>query len=413
MKNLVWSRRFSPVLLTYFIDTFGLAIVYPVLTPIFLKPQIHLLESATLFERTFLLALLIASFPLAQAIGAPLIGEFSDRIGRKKVFTWTISIGIIGYLLTAFGIHFKELVLMWLGRIITGFFAGNLTLCLSAVADITHTNKERIRNFGWIAVLGGFGFILAILVGGSLSNPHLVMFFRPETPFFLTAFLSFVNLGLLLKYFEESHATKPQEKIEFKKALKNIRSAIQYKDVRTLYIVFFLFMLCWITSMQYLSTYLIDIFDVSANMITLTFVSIGVIWTLANFIINPLLSIVFAASKTFCFGLIVLSTFLFLTLIPNQPFFLFLTYFFIASLAAALCWTNGLATVSWNASELFQGRVLGVNQAIAVLATILGSLIGGVIAGLNVRVLYCFTASSALLGALLLFIRAFEIKKRS
>ncbi len=39
MKESVWSRRFFPVLLTYFIDTFGLAIVYPIFTPLFLKPQ--------------------------------------------------------------------------------------------------------------------------------------------------------------------------------------------------------------------------------------------------------------------------------------------------------------------------------------------------------------------------------------
>ncbi|NGX46933.1 MAG: Tetracycline resistance protein, class B [Chlamydiae bacterium] len=410
MKESVWSRRFFPVLLTYFIDTFGLAIVYPIFTPLFLKPQLHLLGTEDLFQRTFLLGLLIASFPLAQFFGAPLIGGISDRIGRKKVFIGTITGGIIGYLLTGVGIHLRDLTLLWFGRTITGFFAGNLTLCLAAIVDISHTQKERTRNFGWIGVLGGLGFVLAILIGGSFSNPDLNIFFRPEIPFFITGILSGINLLLILRFFRESK-TKPHDKIEILKSLKNIGCAIRSKEMRSIYIVYFLFMLGWVTSMQFLSTYLIDIFNVSINVITLTFVSIGLIWSLANFIINPILSRLIHPSRTFYFGLVFLSLFLFLTLIPHEPLFVFLIHFFIATFAAALSWTNGLATISLNASKLMQGSILGVNQSIVAMASIVGPIVGGLIAGLDIHKLFCFTASCSLLGALLLFIRSFGIKQ--
>jgi DHA1 family tetracycline resistance protein-like MFS transporter len=411
MKTSVWSRRFFPVLLTYFIDNFGLAIVYPIFTPLFLKPQIQLLGTASLFQRTLLLGFLIASFPFAQFFGAPLIGALSDRMGRKKVFIGTITGGIIGYLLTGFGIHFKNLPLLWFGRMITGFFAGNLTLCLAAIADITQSKKERSRNFGWIGVLGGLGFILAILTGGSLSNPDIAPYFHPEIPFFITGFLSCINLGLIIGFFKESHKTNPHDEIVFVKGLKNIGIAIQNKKTRGIYIVYFLFMLCWVTSMQFLSTYLIDIFDISMNVITITFICIGFTWSLANFLINPILSRRINASRIFSFGLILLSIFLYLTLIPNEPLFLFLIQFFIATFAAALSWTNGLATISLNATKYIQGSILGVNQSLVATASIIGPIAGGLIAGLDIHKLFYFTASCSLLGALLLFIRSFGIKQ--
>lgn len=414
MKQTVWSRSFFPVLLTFFIDNFGLAIVYPIFTPLFLKPQLHLLETGfSFFHRTFLLGLLISSFPLAQFFGAPFIGELSDRIGRKKVFIGTITGGTIGYLLTGLGIQFRDIHTLWIGRILTGFFAGNLTLCLASIADITHTKKERARNFGWVGTVGGMGFVLAIFVGGSFSNPDLDRFFRPDLPFFITAVLSLINLGLMFHFFSESHKPiKSHHKIEILKGIKNIGAAFHAKEVRGIYATYFLFILAWVTSMQFLSTYLINNFNVSSNTITLTFIFIGISWSLANFIINPILSERVASRQTFLMGLLLLSLFLYLTLIPHQPLFLFLIHFFIATLCAALCWTNGLATISQAVSKTVQGSVLGANQSIVAIASIVGPIVGGIIAGVDIHKLFLFCGSLSLLGALLLSFGHFAIKKK-
>ncbi len=408
----VWSRSFFPVLLTYFVDNFGQAVVYPIFTPLFLRPHLNFLSTdVTLFHRTLLLGLLIASFPLAQFFGAPLLGELSDRVGRKKVFIATIIGGIIGYFLTGLGIHLKEIHLLWTGRALAGFFAGNLTLCLAAIADITKTKQQRAYNFGWIGVIAGLGFILAILTGGSLSNPNLVSGFRPEIPFFITGILSCINLAVMLRFFQESHKVKQRDKLDIWTGVKNIGCALQTKGVRIIYTVYFLFMICWVTSLQFLSAYLIDNFNASTNTITLTFVLIGITWSFANFVLNPILSKFLSSSKTLFFGLLVLSAFLFLTLIHHQPKALFLTHFFIASLAAALCWTNGLATLSIKASKFIQGSILGVNQSVVAVAFIIGPIIGGFLAGIDIHKLYTFTASCALLAALLLFIPSFGIKR--
>ncbi len=408
----VWSRSFFPVLLTYFIDNFGQAIVYPIFTPLFLNPDLHLLGADfTFFHRTLLLGFLIASFPLAQLFGAPLLGELSDRMGRKRVFLVTISGGIFGYFLTGLGIHIRDLTLLWIGRALAGFFAGNLTLCLAAIADITHTKEERSRNFGWIGTLAGLGFVLAILTGGSLSNPDLEKFFRPEVPFFLTGILSLINLGLIYRFFQESKQGKSHDKIEFFQSIRNIGSAILTKGVRSIYVVYFLFIISWVTSLQFLSAYLIHDFGVTRNTITFAFVFIGITWSFANFVLNPILTKLISPITTFLFALGLLSIALFFTLIPHQPLPLFLIHFFIASLCAALCWTNGLATLSSSAAKTIQGSILGVNQSIVAMGFIAGPVIGGIIAGIDINKLYVFTALCALSGALLLLKRFFEIQK--
>ena len=170
-------------------------------------------------------------------------------------------------------------------------------------------------------------------------------------------------------------------------------------------------MLAWITSLQFLSAYLYDLFEVKRTTITLTFFLIGLTWSLANFIVNPLLNRVMKPQKIFLIGMTLLAIFLVLTLIPHLPLFLFLTHFIIATLCAALSWTNGLALISTHASAKNQGTILGVNQSIVAIASITGPLIGGPLAGIDIHRLYLFTATSALLGAVLLFIHSFSWNK--
>lgn len=391
----VWNRKFFPVLLTYFIDNFGLAIVYPIFTPLFLKPE-FLSNAPTFLHRTVLLGLLIASFPLAQFFGAPLIGELSDQIGRKKVFIVTILGGLVGYAITGLGVFYLNLHLLWIGRALTGLFAGNLTLCLASVADITHTKGQRSRNFGWVGTIGGISFIIAIFIGGGLPS---------GSPFFVTAALCAINLFLMILFFKESYLGKREGKLNLLKGLKNIGAAIRTKGVRVLYASYFLFMVCWITSMQFLTAYLIKTFDVTVGVITLVFAGTGIAWSFANFVINPILSKLLAPYQTYNITILLLSVTLFLTLIPGAPLWLFISLFFVGSLCAALSWTNGLATVSLSASQYIQGSVLGVNQSVVAIASIVGPILGGIIAGVSINKLYFFTASCSLCAALMLYFK--------
>lgn len=388
-------RRLLPLLSTYFVDTFGLAIVYPLLTPLFLNENYGLLSpERTPAQRLVLLSLLIASFPLAQLFGAPLIGALSDRIGRRRVFLITISGGIFGYLLTAIGIQAGLLTLLWIGRILTGLFAANLSLCLAAIADMSRNSTMRARHFGWIGAVGGPGFIIAIFTGGALIN-------YPSLAFFLTAALAMINLLIVIRLFRETHPSHPAQPFNVLLGLHNISTAMKFKGVRPIYLSYFFFTMCWVTSMQLLPSYITLRLSGTAFQVSLALICVALFWLIANSLVNPWLAKRLPSPAVFSVALSLLTLLLFLTL-AMKNFALFLPFFSLAALFSALSWTNGLATISLTAPPSIQGSILGINQSISALASIIGPIIGGALVSFGTGFLLIFTGICSLIAVFLL-----------
>ncbi len=401
LHRSIWSFSFFPILLTYFIDNFGQAVIFPIFTSLLLKPQFQLLSSELAFiHKTAILIGLTAAFPLARILGAPILGELSDAIGRKKVFMMTISGGITGYLLSGWAIHIQEFPLLWAGRIISGFFAGNLTLCLAAISDITASKEDRVRNFGVVGTIGSLGLVFAILAGTILANVDFNGAYHPETPLFIAAFLSCINFILIYFFFKESHLVSSGEKFNFLRGFKSIFSALKTKGIGNIFFVYFFFTLSWSISLQFLSTYLTDTYQITANQIPYVFVFAGLLWAFANFVIIPICAKLFSPVKTLFFGLLLLTFFLLLTILPFHSFSFFLIYFSSAALCAAICWTSGLATLSLQSPQSIQGTLFGVSQSIVAMAFIIGPIIGEIIAHVDIHALYVLTGSFSLIAAL-------------
>jgi len=391
-------ERLLPLLTTYFVDTFGLAVVYPLLTPLLLDPKYELLSvSFTSSHRLLILTLLIASFPFAQFFGAPLIGALSDRLGRRRIFLLTIAGSIFGYLVTAVGAGVHSLSLLWLGRILSGLFAGNLSLCLAVIADMAAQPSVRARYFGWIGAVGGPSFIAAILVGSFLVE-------MPAVAFLLTALLACLNLYLMASLFKETHFSHFKEPFNLLGGVRNVVTALRFKKVKSIYISFFFFTMCWVTSMQLLSSYATLRFSATPSYLLMIFVTVALFWFLTNGLLNPWLTKRIPPEMLFSAGLVLLGIFLFLSL-AMKPFYLFLPFFGISAILAALCWTNGLATISLTAPPSIQGSVLGINQSVSALASIVGPLIGGALITFSAGSLFVFTAICS-------FIAVFFLRKK-
>lgn len=76
------------LLFTVFIDLLGVGILIPVIPQLFADPgsEYYLLSPGTPLGRGYvLLGFLVAVYPLAQFFLAPILGQLSDRVGRKKV----------------------------------------------------------------------------------------------------------------------------------------------------------------------------------------------------------------------------------------------------------------------------------------------------------------------------------------
>ncbi|OSQ39716.1 MFS transporter [Thalassospira mesophila] len=182
------------VFLTVMFGFAGFSLPYPVFGPMFLKPELGFLDPSIPVEyRPFLLGIAIALYPVGQFIGAPWLGRWSDRIGRRPVLLGSLAGAAAGYLVTSLGVAIASLPLLLAGRFLSGLCEGNMAIAQSITSDIS-TPKTKVRNFGLITVAINIGWIIGPLLGGFLSDPDIYDGFNVSWPFFFAAGMFGVNL---------------------------------------------------------------------------------------------------------------------------------------------------------------------------------------------------------------------------
>ncbi|HMK73042.1 MAG TPA: MFS transporter [Myxococcaceae bacterium] len=145
-----------PIFLIVVVDVLGLTIILPLL-PFYAQ---SLGASATQ------VGLLISVFSLCSLFSGPLLGRLSDRMGRKPLLVLSQVGTLTGFLVLAGA---QTLWVAFLGRIIDGLTAGNLSLAQAYIADVTEP-KNRSRAFALIGIAFGLGFLVGPAVSGFLSQ---------------------------------------------------------------------------------------------------------------------------------------------------------------------------------------------------------------------------------------------------
>ena len=111
-------------------------------------------------------ALLLSAYAITQFIFAPVIGNLSDKYGRRPVLLSS---------LLGFGIDYIFLALaptygwLFVGRIIAGITGASFTTAAAYIADVS-TAETRAKNFGMIGAAFGLGFVIGPAVGGLLAG---------------------------------------------------------------------------------------------------------------------------------------------------------------------------------------------------------------------------------------------------
>jgi multidrug resistance protein len=159
-----------PIFLIVLVDILGLTIMIP-LMPFYAE---HLGASATG------VGMLFSTYALCQLVAGPVLGSWSDRIGRKPVLILSQLGTLAGLLILAFA---NKLWLVFLSRAIDGLTAGNLSIAQAYIADVT-TPEKRARSFGLIGIAFGVGFFVGPGISGFLAQ------FGYSYPILAAAFLS-------------------------------------------------------------------------------------------------------------------------------------------------------------------------------------------------------------------------------
>ena len=397
--KFIKNKKFTigTIFFTVFLDLLGLGIIIPILPALLLDPINGILPMAYAFPtRTLIYGFLIASYPLAQFFGAPILGSLADQKGRKKILIVSLIGTVVGYVIFIIGILNSNLYLLFLGRIVDGFTGGNISIAQSAIADVS-TKETKSRNFGLIGMAFGLGFIIGPFIGGKLSDSAIVSWFSYATPFYLTILLATINVTLVYLNFPETLAIKRAIKVNLFTGFTNIKKAFTFKDLRVMFLVVFLLTVGFNFYTQFFQVFLYGKFKFTQSQVGDFFAYMGLWIAIAQGAVLRPLSKKFKPSKILSYSIILLSISFPFLLIPAERVWLYLIVPFIA-IFQGLSQPNGTAIISNLVDSEKQGEILGINQSISSLAQALPPIIAGFVTAININLPTWFAAGATLLG---------------
>lgn len=268
-----------PLFLVMFIDTLGTAFIIPLLGPIFIDPSTSII-STTPHIRNILYGLTLGVYSIFAFFAAPILGDLSDRIGRKKILLMCLLGVLLGYLIFALGVVMKSVSLLIAGRIVGGFTSGSLSTAQAAVIDIS-TPENKATNIGYILFAISLGFMVGPVLAGTLSNSNLVSWFDITTPLYFAAALSLINIIFLQLVFKETFLSKERKPIKLLSGLTVFISAFTVPALRRLTFAFLFLQLGWSTFVQFVSLFLTLQYHFSANQVGIFMGCVGAGFTLA------------------------------------------------------------------------------------------------------------------------------------
>jgi len=187
------------IFITMLVDSIGLGLIIPVAPKIIAQLTHEDMSGAARWG-----GWLYFVFALMQFLCAPLIGNLSDRFGRRPVLIASLLALGIDYVITGLA---PTIAWLFIGRFLSGIAGASYTTAYAYIADITPPEK-RAANFGITGAAFSVGFILGPALGGLLGQAD------PRVPFFLAAGLSLLNAAFGFFVLRESLAPENRRTFE-------------------------------------------------------------------------------------------------------------------------------------------------------------------------------------------------------
>tara|TARA_R110001606_G_scaffold299219_1_gene446997 strand:+ start:20533 stop:21816 length:1284 start_codon:yes stop_codon:yes gene_type:complete len=191
------------VFLVVLIDMLGFGIIMPVLPKLITGITGDTLSGAAVYA-----GWLAFAYAAMQFVFGPVIGNLSDRFGRRPVLLGALGGYAIAYMLMGFS---SSILWLFAARIIAGVMGASFSTAYAYIADISPPEK-RAQNFGLIGAAFGLGFIIGPAVGGILGE------YGTRLPFFAAAVLAALNLAFGFFMLRESHPPEKRRPFDIARA---------------------------------------------------------------------------------------------------------------------------------------------------------------------------------------------------
>ena len=226
----VGRAAFVFVFIAVLVDSIGFGIILPVLPRLIMQ-----LTGVTIDRAAGYGGALAFVYALLQFFCAPVLGNLSDRYGRRPVLLFALFALGVDYLVMGFA---PAIGWLFAGRAIAGIAGASFTPAYAYVADITPPER-RAQNFGLMGAAFGIGFILGPAIGGLLGN------LGPRAPFFTAGVIALANGTLGLVALPESLPRSARRPFEWRRAhpAGTLRQIRRYPSVSWLLAALFLWQL--------------------------------------------------------------------------------------------------------------------------------------------------------------------------
>ena len=191
------------IFITVLLDAIGFGIILPVMPELVMEVSGEGLSQAARYG-----GWLMFTYAAMQFLSAPVMGNLSDRFGRRPVLLISLVAFGLDYLLMGWA---PTLAWLFLGRFIAGISASTFGIANAFIADV-FPPEERAQNFGLLGAAFGVGFIIGPVIGGFLGE------LGARVPFFATAAIAFTNALYGFILLPESLSQENRRPFELKRA---------------------------------------------------------------------------------------------------------------------------------------------------------------------------------------------------
>jgi MFS transporter, DHA1 family, tetracycline resistance protein len=349
------------IFITLLIDVMGWGLIIPVMADLIAQ-----LKGIPVNEASTYGALLLSVFAITQFLFSPVIGNLSDKFGRRPVLLSSLLGFGIDYIILALAPTYGWL---FIGRIIAGITGASFTTATAYIADVSTDETTRAKNFGLIGAAFGLGFVLGPALGALLATWGI------RAPFYAAAALCLLNCVFGYFFLPESLSKENRRPFEWKRAnpFGSLKFLTRHPEIGGLALGFFLIYLGAQAVQGNWNFFTIYRFNWSEKMVGISLAVVGVLVGAVQAGLTRVINPKIGNEKSIYLGLSLYALGLILFAFATEGWMMFA--FLIPYCLGGICGPSLQSIISGHVPSNQQGELQGALTSLMSLTTIIGPLI--------------------------------------